>query len=180
MNLEAVWSQYSAAIRSFLHSRVADTNEVDDLLQEILIKTHKNLHQLQSETSVKAWLFQIANNTIIDFYRKRGRAPAPSPDELWYNENESNTEHVFERCVEPFINALPEPSAALLTAIDLQGQSQKEYAAALGISYSTLKSRVQKARIELRKLFEDCCHLTLDKQGNIADYELKPGRCMKC
>jgi len=41
------------------------------------------------------------------------------------------------------------------------------------VSYSTLKSRVQKSRSLLKKVFDDCCHFNIDKNGSIYDYELK-------
>jgi len=62
----------------------------------------------------------------------------------------------------------------------LNNVKQKDYAAANGLSYSTLKSRVQKGRSQLRDLFEDCCHLSLDKHGNIIEYQPKGDSCGKC
>lgn len=80
----------------------------------------------------------------------------------------------------PFISALPPAKARLLTVVDLEGQSQKDYAAQNGISYSTLKSRVQSARDDLRGLFDDCCNLTLDARGSVAEVQPKSGRCKNC
>ncbi|NQY49540.1 MAG: RNA polymerase sigma factor SigZ, partial [Colwellia sp.] len=78
------------------------------------------------------------------------------------------------------INALPDENASLLTAIDVNNQSQKEYAEQLGISYSTLKSRVQKSRSLLKKVFDDCCHFKIDKIGNVYDYEVKTKKYDSC
>ena len=75
MRIEDTWLEYRSSLRSFLSSRIQDPEEVDDLLQEILIKTHKKLHTIRSEHSIKAWLFQVANNAIMDFYRKHSRKP---------------------------------------------------------------------------------------------------------
>lgn len=153
---------------------------MDDLLQDILIKTHDKLHQVRSEESVKSWLFQLANHTIIDFYRKNGREQELAEEDLWFSEPESDVKQELSHCVDPFVKALSHDSADLLMAIDLNGESQKAYAESLGISYSTLKSRVQKARGELKGVFEDCCHMTLDTQGNLMDYDRKPDSCHKC
>ncbi|MEM9091559.1 MAG: sigma factor-like helix-turn-helix DNA-binding protein, partial [Cyanobacteria bacterium P01_F01_bin.53] len=86
----------------------------------------------------------------------------------------------LSNCIEPFIKALPKKSALLLEEIDLKGKSQKEYAQSQGISYSTLKSRVQKSRAELRELFEECCVFSKDGNGNIKDFEAKSGKCKGC
>ena len=180
MNTEPVWIEYRAAIKTFLHSKVSSPDDVDDLLQEVLIKTHNNLHTIESERSIKSWLFQVANRTVIDFYRKRAGENELTSNELWPSEQEPDVQLSLSRCIEPFINALPHDAAKLLIAIELQGQTQKAYADEHGISYSTLKSQVQKSRRQLRGLFEDCCRFTLDHRGSVIDFEPKSKTCKNC
>ncbi len=181
MNFEAIWSEYRASLKSFLHSRVSSPDDVDDLLQEIIIKIYKNLSTLKSDSSVKSWLFQVANHTIIDFYRKRAKLKKKlNNEELWYREKSDDIEQYLSQCVLPFINALSVESAELLREIDIKGQSQISYAQEHKISYSTLKSRVQKARRELRDLFEDCCAFTFNSRGEIVDFEEKSNSCQYC
>lgn len=190
MNIETVWQQYSSVLKAFLLSKISSPDEAEDLLQEILIKTHQNIHTLQDQQSIKPWLFQIANRTIIDYYRKQAAASNNvQAEDLWYGDLESSESNQVQaelsQCIEPFIAALPDTSASLLDAIDLKGVSQKELAKELDVSYSTLKSRVQKARKELKDLFDDCCHLELDKSGTPIDYipkkplQYQPN-CKKC
>ncbi len=186
LNLEQVWAEYQQTLKAFLHSKVSNTADVEDLLQEILIKTFQNLHKVQDASSVKSWLFQLANNTIIDFYRKHARQQRDSKvdaDDLWFADLDHNEEfkQKLSLCIEPFIQALPEQSASLLLAVDIKGQSQKALAEEQNVSYSTIKSRVQKSRGDLKNLFEQCCNLSLDKQGNVIDCELKPeSGCGNC
>lgn len=186
LNLEQVWAEYQQTLKAFLHSKVSNTADVEDLLQEILIKTFQNLHKVQDASSVKSWLFQLANNTIIDFYRKHARQQRDSKidaEDLWFADLDHNEEfkQKLSLCIEPFIQALPEQSASLLLAVDIKGQSQKALAEEQNVSYSTIKSRVQKSRGDLKNLFEQCCNLSLDKQGNVIDCELKPeSGCGNC
>ncbi|MCW8336516.1 RNA polymerase sigma factor SigZ [Vibrio paucivorans] len=184
IQLEQVWGEYQQSLKSFLYSKVNHHEDVEDLLQEILIKTYQNLSTLKDADSIKSWLFQVANRTIIDFYRKRARnqrAQELETDDLWFENGERELEQEMSACIAPFIQALPESNASLLSAVDLEGQSQKALAEAEGISYSTLKSRVQKSRGELKALFEDCCHFSLDKNGSVVDYERKDdGKCRQC
>ncbi|MEF1278059.1 RNA polymerase sigma factor SigZ [Vibrio fortis] len=186
LSLEQVWADYQQALKSFLHSKVSQPDDVDDLLQEILLKTYQNLETVKESDSIKAWLFQLANRTIIDFYRKRARDQRDSnidAEELWFAELDQNSEfkQQLAQCIEPFIQALPEKNASLLLAVDIEGQSQKELALSQNKSYSTIKSQVQRSREELKKLFEECCHLSLDKHGSVIDWDLKPdSSCGKC
>ena len=153
---------------------------MDDLLQDILIKSYQHIGDLKKEGSIKSWLFQIANRSIIDFYRKQGRASELHETDLWYEEDEQSVQSELSQCIEPFIKALPTEQAELLQHIDLEGESQKAYAENLGISYSTLKSRVQQGRKDLKALFDDCCKYKLDAAGNLMEYDSKGGNCSKC
>ncbi|EEX32805.1 MULTISPECIES: RNA polymerase sigma factor SigZ [Vibrio] len=183
LKLEDVWTQYQQAVKSFLHSKVSNPDDVDDLQQEILIKTYQNLNTVKDTESVKSWLFQLANRTIIDFYRKRARQQRDGEleaNDLWFEEQEKSIDQDMMKCIKPFIQALPADQSELLDAVELQGASQKQLAEKAGVSYSTLKSRVQKGRTELRKLFEGCCSLSLDKHGNVIDCEEKSESCGRC
>ena len=179
MTLETVWSDYRSELTAFLRQRLRDPADVDDVLQEVLLKTHQSLPQLRDGANLKAWLYQIARNAVTDHYRIAAKGRDVHPGDLWYEDDEDSG-HAFEACVAPFIAALPDDAADLLTAVDLRGEAQKDYAAAQGIPYSTLKSRVKTARGQLRKLFDDCCRTTLDAQGNIMDYAPKSTRCGNC
>lgn len=177
MNIEMIWSDYQIALKRFLHSKVSNEADVDDLLQDILLKTYNNLNTIKDHRSIKSWLFQIANHTIIDFYRKKGRIKEIEPEDIWILDDDNQVKKGLSRCIMPFIKALPEEQAELIIAIDINNQSQKEYAEAIGVSYSTLKSRVQKSRQELKSVFDQCCYFKVDQHGNVYDFENKSGRC---
>ncbi len=67
MNIEFVWKEYQAAIRAFLHSRVSDADDVDDLLQDILIKPTKTCMRLKSRTVLSLGFsrFQVMPSLIF-------------------------------------------------------------------------------------------------------------------
>lgn len=177
MNIEPIWNEYRGSIKAFLHKHVSNPDDVDDLKQEILIKTYQNLHTLQDVTKIKPWLFQIANNVIIDFYRHRAKQTGWGEEDLWYSEEQPAMRHELARCVLPFIQALPPEEAEMLMAIELDGESQKEFAQKHGLKYSTLKSRVKKSRQHVLALFQECCDLSLDKRGNVIDFDPKKNGC---
>lgn len=178
MNIEIIWQQYRSKLHAFLNSKVSNSADVEDLLQEILLKSHTKLATLKDQDKLKPWLYQLANHTVIDFYRKRGRSV--NDEDLWYFDGEEDQQHPLSGCILPFIQALPEDSAQLLLAIDIEGHSQKEYAERHNMTYSTLKSRVQRARGQLRGLFDNCCQFELDRNGNVAGYKRKENQCGKC
>jgi RNA polymerase sigma-70 factor (ECF subfamily) len=180
LNIESVWLQYRNSLRAFLQSKISNHADVDDLLQDILIKTHNQIGSLRSHEKLKPWLFSIANNTVIDFYRKRGRDIHIELEDNWYSDREVNVQLQLSECLIPFIDMLPAKTAKLLKEVDIKGVSQKSCAIELGISYSALKSQVQRGRSQLRALFESCCHLELDPHGNVIGYEPQSSTCKNC
>ena len=175
MNIEKLWQEYQTALKKFLHSKINNPSDIDDLMQEIFIKTYQNIHTVKDISKVKSWLFQLANNTIIDFYRTKGKTV--SNDEFQFELNEDETvKQDLMRCLSPFIQALPQDKSELITAVDLNNEEQKQLAEKMNISYSTLKSRVQASRKELRSLFDDCCHFEFDCNGRAIDYQTKTAK----
>jgi RNA polymerase sigma-70 factor (ECF subfamily) len=158
MKLEPIWLAYQSSLKAFLHSKIANPADVEDLLQEVLIKTHNGFQAVSDESKIKPWLFQIANNTIIDFYRKNSKRQEVTSDDLWHQEQD----------------------AELLIAIEIDAVSQKDYAMNKGINYSTLKSRVKQSRKKLLDVFHSCCDFSVDSQGNLMEYASKSGNCNRC
>lgn len=180
MTIESLWFSNQASIKAFLHTKISSTEDVEELLQEVALRAFMNIDTLKSEDKARAWLFRIAHNLVIDFYRKKHVQQCPHPDDLWYADPFADPEHVFSPCIEPLLRDLPEDIADLIYSIDIQRQSQKAYAARLGISYSTFKSRVQKARKMLYGLFHEYCEISLDRRGQILDFSIRPDKSAPC
>ncbi|MGO1119866.1 RNA polymerase sigma factor SigZ [Rhodovibrionaceae bacterium A322] len=192
MNSRQIWNDYQASLKAFLHARLSNPADVEDLLQDILIKSHQNLGTLAKEGSLKSWLFQIANRTLIDHYRQQGKARDLQPEDLWYGDGsesqtppgpggEDSVQQDLARCLLPFIRQLPPAQAEALRAVELEGKSQKAYAAEQGISYSTLKSRIQAGRKVLRGQYESCCRFSISARGDLLDYQQKQASgCKSC
>lgn len=181
MKLESIWAEYQSSLKAFLRSKVSNPEDAEDLLQEILIKTHKSLQTITDKSKIKSWIFQIANHTIIDFYRQNKNQNELTADDLWYDEqDEALVVKGLSRCLLPFIKQLPKEEADLLIAVEIEEVSQKEYAENNGLNYSTLKSRVKKSRQKLHNLFNNCCDFSIDAQGNLIEYKSKSGKCDGC
>ena len=69
------------------------------------------------------------------------------------------------------IDCLPEKYREALRLVDLQGLSRQLAADRLGLSLSGAKSRVQRARVQLKALYLDCCHVEFDRTGHVLGFE---------
>lgn len=179
--MEAIWHEFSADLRRAIRSRVADPATAEDILQDVFVKLHRNLPQLPESAKVEAWLHRVARNAIIDHYRSRKEtievpedlsveAPAPGPETTGLN-----------AATRRMIESLPEPDRSALIRTEIDGLTQRELAAELGISLSGAKSRVQRARERLKAMLEDCCRFEFDRLGRAIECEpRRQTRCSEC
>ena len=173
-------NEFMARLRAFVRRRVRSDSDVDDLVQDVL---HKLVQQDEGSIkgSVHAWLFTVARRAIID--RHRGRKTAGQLDAAHEPVRVEETESVVSelaRCLEPMLGSLAREDRSLLVRVDKNGETQADLARALGLSSSTVKSKVQRARARLRKTLEDCCSIELDIRGGPADYKRRPGSSCPC
>jgi RNA polymerase sigma-70 factor (ECF subfamily) len=185
INIDQLWQAYKDQLRQFLHARINNSADVDDVLQEILIKSYQKLDTVQQPSKVQSWLFQIARNTLIDYYRKSradltdidiDRLSVGSEDTEEYEQ----TRQELSRCLRPFLSQLPDKYREAITLVDFQGISQKALAHEQGLSHSAVKSRVQRGRKMLGELVTDCCRYQVDARGNPISVEVKTVGCQCC
>lgn len=178
MDIKQIWQEYKHQLQRFLLSRVSNAGDAEDLLQEILIKTYQQLHTVHDPEKLRAWLFQVTRNAVIDYYRQSKTKP-PVPADFMEERSEPPNQIYQELsdCIRPFLEQLPEPYQAAVEAVDLRGVSQKGLAEDLGLSHSAVKSRVQRGRKMLAALFQECCRYELDARGNIIDYQHNKDCC---
>lgn len=181
--VEQIWREYGSQLSGFLKKRVSNSEDAEDLLQEIFRKTFDHMKTLKDSDKMLGWLFQVARNTLTDYYRKNSIS-AHLVDISEFEESledssvdESSVHSELSHCLQPFLSQLPEKYREAVEAVDLKGVSQKELAETLGLSHSAIKSRVQRGRQMLGELFRDCCSFEFDVRGTVIDYERKADCC---
>lgn len=166
-----IWAQHEAGVRALIRAKVANAADTEDLFQEVQLRTYNKLETIRSNETMSGWLFRLTRNAIVDHHRKQNRRQPPAESSQEHDPHEPDVVEALGQCVAPFIRELPDDLRKVLTAVDLEGVPQKEYAETHGMKYSTLKSKVQRGRVRLRELFEDCCSFSRDCRGNINDFE---------
>ena len=172
-----VWKEFHKDLERFVRSKIKDEELCKDFMQEIYIRMHDNIGTVRDGKKMKSWLFSVAGNMITDHFRKQKQQfslkPAAAPD----NKTDNNLQ--FEKCLVPHINKLPQKYKEAFVRVELGNTSQVKLAEELKISYSGLKSRVQRARQLLKGYFKNCCNISTDKYGNIISYSGKHA-CKTC
>ena len=163
------------ALRADLHRRFVrkSPEHADDLTQDALLRIHRSLPELREADRLDVWVARVVRAVWVDHLRRRRptepfeeAADAPVEDDLELETVAGWLPH--------FVDALPEPYAAAVRAVDLEGTSQADLARQLGISGSGVRSRVQRGRALLKERLAACCEVRWE-DGEIVDVERRCG-----
>jgi RNA polymerase sigma-70 factor (ECF subfamily) len=178
---EDIWNEFSQQLRGFILKRVPDPADADDILQDVFVKLHTRIDTLRDGDRIASWLYQIARNTIADFYRA-SRASIPLPETLTVEDEpqESDAAERIAASLKSMVAALPDRYRQAVALSELEGLTQQQVGERLGLSLSGAKSRVQRGRAILRDQLLDCCHFEFDRVGNLIDYTPRPDCCRHC
>ena len=172
------WNTFSNHIFNFIKSKVNSDDDAKDILQNVFIKVHSNIHKLKEEEKLKSWLFSITRNSINDFWKNNKYKELEPISEI--EEDENNWTSYFETCLSSMIKELPYKYQEAIILSEINNKSQKEIAQKLNLTHSAIKSRVQRGRKLLKDNFDECCNLQINKSGQIVSGDLEMEHCSKC
>lgn len=150
---------YNTAYRYFYNRE-----DAFDITQEIFIKIYTSLSSFRESSSFSTWVYRIAVNTCIDFYRKKREITVPINEEITILEQGAGGPGSPEKTVEnqelkveiqKAINMLPEEQRMCIILRDVQGFSYVEISQILSCSLGTVKSRINRGRKALREILQD-------------------------
>jgi RNA polymerase sigma-70 factor (ECF subfamily) len=174
-----LWETFNHQLFSFIRKRVNDTQDAEDLLQEVFLRVHTRLDSLRDQERLVPWLYQVARNAVIDYYRGR-RELAPLLEKFPMPEEGSELDPAAEIAsgLAEMVGSLPDPYRETLLLSEIRGKKHKEIADQLGISLSGVKSRVQRARAAAPG-FWSCCHFEFDQRAT-SSITSRAGLCPLC
>jgi len=155
--------QFSRRIYNLAYRFTTSHGGAEDLTQEVFIRVYRSLDQYDPALGdLSNWLMRLARNLIIDDYRKRQRTPTDSSDDLADHEYHlpaaSDSPHrSFERQerrlqVLAAIDRLSPDLRECVVLRDIEELTYQEIVDLLRIPEGTVKSRINRGRIELAKV----------------------------
>ena len=141
-------------LRRYARALTRDSVYADDLVQNCLTRALAKQHLWQPGTDLRAWLFTILRNQHCNEVRRSVReGSSVELDEAPPVPVLSNAIAVLElRDLERAINRLPEDQRTVVLLIGLEGMRYDRVAAILKVPIGTVRSRIGRARAELRRL----------------------------
>lgn len=149
-----LYKLYSKAMYNTAYRITGKEEEAEDVLQDSFISAFRNLNHYRGDASFGAWLKKIVVNKAITAVQKRRFDPIPD-DERWDMAEEEIPEEyadglTVER-VKRAIEQLPDGYRSVLSLYLLEGYDHQEIAEIMGITESTSKSQLNRAKAKLRE-----------------------------
>ena len=172
-DVPALSKEHKNELRNFILKRVKDQDLTNDILQDVLMKVYKFCISKSGVRNIRSWLFQIAQNTITDYYRKQSKFS--DLDNLTEIENVDQNLAFSEASnyILPMLDFLPKEYAVPLKLADIDNMKQADIAKKLNLGLPATKSRIQRARQLLKVEFIACCYFETDTQGHLISFEIK-------
>lgn len=159
---------YQNLAYSFAYRMLGEAEGAADAAQQAFLSAYRHLNEMRGE-SFRSWLLRIVANACLDELRRRKRRPAVSLEDLASGEEEDRSEESLSiladpaegpeaaavrsdlrRAIEDCLALLPPDQRATVLLVDVHAQDYSEAARALRVALGTVKSRVARARADLR------------------------------
>jgi RNA polymerase sigma-70 factor (ECF subfamily) len=170
---ERVFTELSTRYRESIHKRatriVRHRGDAEDVVQDTLFKAYVHLHHFRSTCRFSSWLTRIAINSALNLLRKRRSRSEVSCDQrgeedstwkIWeFPDPSPNPEQTYEKrqalsLLLQALTRLPPAYRSVLTQFHDREQSVQRIADTVGISVAAAKSRLRRARLNIRSTLE--------------------------
>ena len=166
-----IWSISKDRLYNYALKYTKDEDITQEILQQVLMKIYQACCNKTEIRNLRAWLFQVTHNAIIDYRKEQKKLKTIPVKQVIPEDQNIWSELAFY--IEPLIGFLPTKYALPLELSVLKGLKQAEIAQQLNLSLSATKSRILRAKNLLRQEIESCCHLEKRADGQILDFHIK-------
>ena len=181
--------RHRGPIVNYVNRLIGDRDRAEDLAQEVFLRVYRHAGTYRVTARFTTWLYTIASNLGKNELRNRARrrnvSMDDSPYELKQDDYHLGTRGDFlqpdritdlndrQRKVRTAIDSLPEHFRIMLVLRDLEGFAYEEIASMLDLPLGTVKSRINRARLEFKKRVEP---LLSDSRANDPSIFFKASR----
>ena len=155
---DAIVREHSARVFRLAYRLTGNRHDAEDLTQEVFLRVFRSLSTYQPGT-FEGWLHRITTNLFLDQVRRRQRIRIdPMGDDAPHYagsaelaQPERGFEHAnLDRDIQRALDGLSPEYRAAIVLCDIEGLSYEEIAVTLGIKLGTVRSRIHRARSQLR------------------------------
>jgi DNA polymerase III beta subunit len=160
---ERLVRKYQKQVHTLAWRKIGDFHIAEDITQETFLQVYQKLETLEDPTRFPRWLYVIADRLCIAWLRRNQRHTEPLEDtDISEVETEAYSRYVATEHAKTFAEArrdlveellakLKEGNRTVITLHYLEGMTYAEMSDFLGVSKNTIKSRLRRARQQLRQ-----------------------------
>lgn len=159
-DIESLIREYGNDVLRTAYLYVKDVHVAEDIFQDVFIKVSQKLSTFEGNSSIKTWIIRITINTCKDYLKSAwNRRVVPM---LEYQEEKLSSNTDFEgvensdirELIRKAVLNLPDKYKEVVLCIYFQEMTIAEAAYALKLAQGTVKSRLSRARLKLKKILE--------------------------
>jgi RNA polymerase sigma-70 factor (ECF subfamily) len=179
----AIYEEFYPKVTRYLRRLVGDA-DAEDASQETFVKISRSLDGFRGESQLSTWIYRIASNVAMDHFRRTAsRGSLPLGHDAGDGDGERDDGHAVDgmplhdtllirkdmnECIRGLVDGLPEKYRTVLVLADLEELSNGEISEVTGLSLDTVKIRLHRARLQLKKKMDSACHLYRDGRNELA------------
>ena len=153
---EMLVKKYQNHVINIVYLLIGETQDADDIAQEVFIKVYKNLGSFNKKAKFSTWLYRIAVNTTYNHLKKEERY-VPSgyrkDSDVFKKTSLTNLERKeLQELIRKSIERLPFKYRTVIVLKEIEGLSYKDIAKSLCCRIGTVESRLFRARSMLKKI----------------------------
>ena len=152
--------RYESRMKRYARKFLSDNEDINDVLQEIFIKTYANIQSFDAKRKFSTWLYRIAHNELVNTLKKKKRIlplfdlDVFLPYDLHDNKllqqiNHQDTQKMLDKCLDQLKPKYREP----IILFYLEGLSYKEIAEVIRVPISTVGIRIKRAKNIMKSIF---------------------------
>lgn len=168
---EELIADYRKKVLNHAYRMLGNAEDAEDAAQEIFIRVFRSISHFNEESTFSTWLYKICSNVCLDVLRKRKRQNTAGTVSIqqYSSENEEYELPIEDKAPTPYESAQKSEAVRVLEkALEQLGEEQRnvivmrdindlpyeQIAEAMNCSLGTVKSRINRSRLALRKLLE--------------------------
>lgn len=153
-DMEKIYTEYHEKVAHYIAQKVPNPHDAEDLVSCVFVKVHQKLDTFDSgKASVSTWIYTIARNTVIDFYRT-AKMFSEIPENFAYSDpiDEQIANEEMLAALSAALERLDERERDMIILHYYNGITLKEIAERMHMSYANAKVIHNKALHKLKKL----------------------------
>lgn len=166
---EALMEKHMGIIYNIALRMATNQDDAEDMTQEIMIKIFRSLGSFKGNSKFSTWIYRVAVNTCLDELKKKKNkkhlsldaeiSGADGENQIEIKDDSPSPEKLAEQnelrdMVAAAVKLLSDEHRAVIVLRDIRGMSYSEIAGILGCSDGTVKSRISRARAQLKMILE--------------------------